>query len=499
MIIFQRNRILVSEIQEDLKSEFIKNNTVFQKAMTFGYEEKWTAIAEVMYKDQPYIALPRNFPLKYLNKYLTDNERLKDDYHIPYKKVPIKNSFQPRDDVQVELLDFLIGRNQYKEINGKPRRALFADTGIGKTYLTLKFLCGFNYMGCIFCPDERALKTWKEEIAKFTNIEEHEIAIAQGRESLPKILKNKDKYKILLFSNKTASSMYDSNNVDEVISFFEQMEIAVKIFDEMHLHLRTIFFTDMYIVTFRTVYLTATNEMRIFGEQKVLNHMTPMEDCVYKQEDVPKFDFYKVVYYTNPPRMDKKGIEKIGGFDALQYLKFLLCERPKRTEFFWNMVLHPTFKKARKMLTDPVNHKIAFIAKTNEAGRWIGNKIEQNYPELSIGYFNSDIKKMELRELELDRQVIITTDKSFAGILNIYNLSVEIIATPITAPAHIKQIMGRLREEGNKRRIVFQLADCSFKSVKGMIYREVKLLEPICLSMNTIKVNEPEKEEVNED
>lgn len=500
-VIFQRNRILVDEIWEDKKSEFVKKNTVFDKNMSFGYTEKWVGFTEVLYNGKPYIALPRNYPLAYLKPYLIEHEFIRDDYYFPYKLIEdIKCEASPRDELQVKLLDFLIGRNEYIDLKNKPRRGLFADTGVGKTFLTLKYICGFKIMACIFCPDDRAIKTWKDEIAKFTNIQEKEIAIVQGRSSLKGILKKKDTYKIMLFSNKTFSSMVDSNDEEVLIDFFKEMEVGLKVHDEMHLHLRVVFFSDMILQIARTIYLTATDVMRIYGEQKIMNNLKPSEDCIYKQEVVEKFNFVKILYHSNPTdKAHSKGIEKPNGFDALSYLKYIMSENLPYRDFFFEKVIRPTIKLAIKKSNDPDNFKIAILTKTKAAGLEIASFLHENYPDKTIGIFTSDIPDMKIREKELEKNFIISTDKSFSGILNIYNLSVIINSTPVTSEAHITQIMGRLRKEKDKPRVFIQLCDYSFKKAKNMMYRQSKICEPISVSISEIKVNPPLKMEIEED
>lgn len=51
--------------------------------------------------------------------------------------------------------------------------------------------------------------------------------------------------------------------------------------------------------------------------------------------------------------------------------------------------------------------------------------------------------------------------------------------------------MGRLREEPNKRRIVMQLCDNTFKKAKDMLYRQTKTCEPVTTSIKEYFINQP--------
>ena len=493
MILFQRSRILIDNIDEYKSEEFIKNNTIFEKNMNFGFNEKWISIAEVEYNKKSYIALPRSYPVKLAKHYALENDCIKDDSYDDYElcDIKLKKDITYKDDLQVELSDFLFGRNNYKSIYDKPRRALFADTGVGKTFLSIDYICKTKLKTIIFCPDDRAIKVWTEELLKFTDIDESEICILQGSINLPRVLKNKDKYKIVLFSTNTASSLFKEDKIDNFINFIKQMKFGLKIFDEMHLRLKTIFFIDMYTNCYKTIYLTATNNMRIYGEQKVMNYMTPSEDCVYIQDPVKKFEFFKIIYHSTPEDFKNvyKRICKPNGFDANEYLKYITsCE--KNREFFLNNVILYSYNAALKMLKES-GQKIAILTKSKQSGKIIGEFLSKHFPEKSVGYFNSDIRDMKIREKELECEIIISTDKSFSGILNIYNLSVIINTTPITSIAHIKQIMGRLRKEEDKRRIVFQLCDNTFKKAKDMLYRQTIACEPITVYIKEKFINEP--------
>jgi hypothetical protein len=493
MILFQRSRILIDVIDESLQEEFIKKNTIYEKNMSFGYNEKWTSIAEVEYNGNVYIALPRSYPIQFAKKYALDTTCKLDNSFDSYETcdIKLKQGVTYKNDIQKLLSDFLYGRNTYKEILNKPRRALFADTGIGKTFLTINNICETNLKTIIFCPDDRAIKTWKEELLKFTDLHEDEILYLKCVSNIKKAIKNKNKYKIVLFSINTASSMFSNNNIDEFTEFMSEFKFGLKVFDEMHLRLKSIFFIDMYTNTFKTIYLTATNNMRIYGEQKVMEYMTPSEDCVYLQEPVKKFELIKFIYHTTPSNYTEvsKRIQKVNGFDANEYLKYLFRDEPV-TEFYLNNVIKPVYNHALKLIKEE-NQKVAILFKSIESGKIVGNYIQTLYPDLKIGYFNSEIKDMKIREKELDCNLIISTDKSFSGILNIYNLSVIILSTPITSIAHIKQIMGRLREEPNKRRIVMQLCDNTFKKAKDMLYRQTKTCEPVTTSIKEYFINQP--------
>lgn len=502
-IIIQRNRILVNGFNEDKIEEFVKRSTVFQPKMTFGYDEMWTAMREVIWNDEYYVALPRNFPPEILMKFIDHDKRkiIKDPlYCIKSKKVSInlKEGITHRNEFQKEIGDFLGGRNSFSDIKKKPRRALFVDTGEGKTFMTISEICLSKTMTAIICPDDRSVNTWKEELVKFTTILPEEVFVVAGEPSYKRAIKNKDSIKILLISAKTLSSSFKSDNDSVVVNLFEELQVGLKVIDEMHLNLKTIFNLEMTVVTEKTFYLTATDSRRIKSEQIILENMTPPGDCVYRQEKVKKFEYVTVTYFTNPLKEHQKGINKPNGFDALSYLKMLFNPELPYKDWYCKEVLKKTVSYALKSLSDPKN-KIAYLTKTNESGLAIGEAIANYFPNVTIGYFNSKISNMEERMKQTECNIIISTDKSFSGIINIPNLEVIINATPITSEAHLLQIMGRLRDEKNKRRIFIQLCDSSFKKARNMLYRMKSIVHPVMTEERFFSVGKASHGKVEEE
>lgn len=500
MIIIQRNRILINDLIEDTRDKFIKINTIVAKKFTFGYETLWTALHEVEFNNEPFLAVPRNYPANILKKYVDSDVIEKDLSYVPYKKVDILNDVKPRDSEQESILDFLHGKGEYSDIESKPRRALFADTGVGKTFCTLKYISDTKLMSCIFCPDEKAIKTWMDEIATFTNIQPEEICIVKGATSVQRIIKNKERYKIILFSNKTASSLIDSKKFTELEEFFTEMKVGLKVFDEVHLHIRVFFFIEMTINTFKTFYLTATDSRRIFSEDRVLHNLIPEDACVYRQPQRERFDFIEVLYHTNPTeKLHTVGIQRPNGFDSLRYLKYILNESLPYKDFFLTKVIKPAIKLAIKLRSNP-SHRIALLFKTIDSGDEVSKYLETEFPNLKIGFLNSRITDINLRMQAIEGvDIIISTDKSFAGIINIKGLEVIINTTPVSTNSHINQIIGRLRDEPNKGQWFIQLVDLSFKKAKSMLYREKQVIKDRCISMRTINVNSAQFERVDEE
>lgn len=465
-VILQPKRIIITEFKDDdCLSKFVRYVTVQDFDMFFNLSKEWTAAYETTYNGEPAIAVPRRFSTDFLNRVAVMEPLTKESVFDPIAYREFTNNSDPRDDEQKEMLDFLLGRNKYKALSAKPRRGLFANTGTGKTFLTLKAAAELGMFVFINCPDEKAIMTWKQEIAKFTDILPEEIGVMKGRESLPKLMKNKERYKVVLGSAKTFSSLIIGNDFDIIQEFFTEMEFGLMVHDEVHLNIIVVFFLEMITSTKRTFYLTATPGRRIYKEGKILQSLLPAEDCVYEQDIKPRFEVYKCVYHSNPQKAEHiKGLKRPRGFDYLGYgKKYLFNEKLPYMLPYLEKVLLRVVKAARKALTNKEQNKIAILCKTKEENKIVAEFLIREFPELTVGIFNSDIEDMDLRFKETDAQLIVSTDRSFAGIINIPYLEAEIILHPITSDTHLLQIAGRIREAKGKRSLVYLLVDGSFK------------------------------------
>ena len=491
-IIIEPKRILLSEFFDDeAQGKFIKFNTISDFDMFFNLTKEWVSLYETSYKGQPVLAIPRRFPLEILSRYTDIQDFEKNKPVIEYGSRKITNAFPAKSDEQTNIVNFLLGKENFSKIKNKPRRGLFTETGSGKTFSTLKAIAEESHFTFINCPDDKAILTWKQEMTKFTDILPEEIKVLSGRKSLDKIIADKEKYKIILGSSKTFSSLISSGDYDIIENFFNEMKFSLIAHDESHLNLTVMFIIEMVTNCKRTYYLTATPGRRLYKESKLLENMMPNDDCIYQPEPDPRFIVRECAYYSNPQLPEHtKGVNKPRSFDYLCYSKnYLLDEKKPYREPYLTDTFNRVLKAARKAITDKKLNKIAVVCKTKLENEIFYNFIKENYKDLSIGVFNSDIEDMEERFEETHAQIIITTDKSFAGIVNIPKLEAIILIHPISSEQHLLQIAGRMRREENKRDLLYIMVDFSFNRCKKTLYNAKRVLEPYAISYERIILN----------
>ena len=491
-VIIQPKRILIKDFYDDeAQGKFIRFNTITDHDMFFNLTKEWVSLYETEYKGEPVLAIPRRFPLEILSKFVNLKNYIKDKPVLNYGSRNIINDFSPKSDDQKEIIDFLLGLDKYSKIKNKPRRGLFTETGSGKTFSTLKAIATESHFAFINCPDDKAILTWKQEIAKFTDILPEEIAVIVGRKSLDKIVEKKEQYKLVLGSSKTFSSLIASSDYAIIDAFFNDMEFSLIAHDESHLNLTVAFILEMITQPKRTYYLTATPGRRLYKESKLLENMMPSDDCIFRPDPVPRFIVRECVFYSNPQSPEHtKGVNKPRSFDYLHYSKhYLLNEKYPYKDVFLETVFKRILKAARKSITDKKLNKIAIVCKTKKENDLFAEYVAKEFPDLTLGVFNSDIEDMDERYEQTNAQIIITTDKSFAGIINIIKLEAIILLFPISSEQHLLQIAGRIRREPNKKDNVYIIADFSFKRISKTLYNAKRILEPYSLSYGRIVLN----------
>lgn len=500
-VIIQPKRILIEEFVDDNATrKFFRFINVAKQGFYGEIVGEWSAAYEVIYNGKPHIAVPRRFNPDFLDDIISeDQEFIKDKFITPFDRIEFKFNAKPRNDIQRDIESFLLGTGRYTKLAKGSRRALFANTGTGKTFSTLNFIHTKGIRSFILCPDEKALKTWKDEIAKFTDIQTKEIFVIKGRESLAKFLKKKDDYKIVLGSSKTFSSLFINKNFTEVEDFFNNAGIGIMIYDEVHLNLMVTFFLEMIVGSRYTLYLTATPSRRIYKENKILESLFPSESFVYTEPKEPRFEYYSLKYYSNLEKSDYSGIFMPKGTIYSKYSqKVLFNTKNKFSKQFEEEILPYIIKLAASKLTAK-HHKIAFLCSTKEENYTIAEMIKKRFKKLEIGMFNSDIENMEERFQQTNAKLIMSTDKSFAGIINIPDLEVIINLYPYSGESHILQMAGRLRKDPNRKSIFMQMADISCKrfannarSSKQNFEEEILLEEELYLNDKQSKFSQEE-------
>ena len=111
--------------------------------------------------------------------------------------------------------------------------------------------------------------------------------------------------------------------------------------------------------------------------------------------------------------------------------------------------------------------KIAIMFNKNEHIKIYEEYLKIRYSKYKddIGVYSSLIPNKDIREKELDKKIILTTDKSFGKGTDVKNLRVFINTLTYRSAIQGSQFMGRLRYNPNFKSIYIEIVDKGFDGI----------------------------------
>lgn len=486
MITLYPSRILVENYQPIDQLE--KSLSVWNKIY---YRYDFRAFIYDEYEEM--IVLPGGFNFNRL-KILFPYEEIVDlRYKINSEYVlnkEIKLLYPPKNKLQEDAVNFLVGNRFTKR---DTQKMLSLNTGDGKTYVAINYLTKSRRRPVIFVDQDSLCKQWKERIQFFTDTKENEIFIISGKDSIKKLQKMSEEeilnIKFFICIYRTISVMIKDGKDQEVIELFEKLQLGVKIFDEAHVEWSSIFLLDCYI-DWESIYLTATPK-----------RSDPIEDIIYQRmfNDVKRFtsfsssdiheNYHNIIVYkinTKPSGMDQADMMTKYGFSSTRHASYLM---EKKYEYFYSILFDVVFKTMLK--NGKKKKKIAILLSLNDFVDKIYNdfieEVKSNGWNYTIGKFNSTIDENKRRE-ELDKDIIITTDKSFSKGIDVSELECLINTVPLGSVTLIEQIVGRLRRIPNKKVFFFDIVDIGFTNCKNQLYQKNKVYKKKAIDLIEVNV-----------
>jgi superfamily II DNA or RNA helicase len=302
LIIIHNTRVCVTNYGT-LPAGFEKHLTEFDKFFKKGRQmmiPKWKAIHETHHPIfGKVICVPRNIDINVLTKYFPNHKIITDlDCYNAYTTVDINCSMKPRDDIQLEALNYLEGNGKYERFRKARQQNLFLQTGMGKTFLAIKQICSHKMLSLIVVHKETLITQWVERIKEFTGLSDDEIGIIQGAASFKRVLKNKDKIKIIVASNRTiCSALNTKESTDSFRAFIKEMKIGMKIIDEAHISPKITFKLDSETNIFKTLYLTATPKRSSISSQRLFYMILPsINDSFGTKEEHREAPYHNILY-----------------------------------------------------------------------------------------------------------------------------------------------------------------------------------------------------------
>ena len=424
------------------------------------------------------LILPRGIDIPYLETAFGCNAYI-DKKHDPMDRVDdIMIKYPPRNDEQIEALDFMIGVSEkYKYNEWKSQLSLNLPTGKGKTYCSVTTISYKRLRSIIMTSSVNWLNQWKDCIIEYTDIKPREIFMLVGTPSILSLL-NKDmsQYKVILASLDTIKSYGDKFGWNAVSQLFQYIRVGMKFYDECHLNFDTMAKIDFYTNTYKTYYITATPARSDKDENRIYQlyfKNVPSIDLFNVHVD-PHTHYVAIRYDSDPTPQEKSDCRNQYGLDRNKYTSEYITTKPNYYKMI-RVVLNLALKNQGKCLI--------FISTNNAIDRtklWI----EQNYPELigNIGVYNSTVSGN--KEEQLEKKIILSTTKSCGAALDIKDLKMTVVlAEPFKSEVLAIQTLGRTR---NADTYYIEIVDVGFNQILKYYYEKKPIFEKYALDCKEI-------------
>jgi superfamily II DNA or RNA helicase len=348
-----------------------------------------------------------------------------------------------------------------------PQNVISLGTGVGKTYIALRHCVDMNLVPLVVVHNENVLQQWLERIPELTGIHRDEIGILQGYKSLTKVSKDLSAY---VGIHKTLASAIDRDETS-VHEFASEAGIGIKIIDEAHIEISHTWSVDSRTNFPNNLYLSATSYRTEWREDKMMSFLMPKAfgfggGAAKVAKDKKYHIMYEIKYRSEASELEQVRLQGRRGFDLAGWAKLLMG---KTDDLVGPMVIE--YYKYFERSKGP-NLKHAVIVKTIEQAKLLIRFLTEELG-IEVGNYTSATDK-KVRRAELDKSVIVTTEKSL-GVAMDTDIDVIHNILPMASKGQILQLAGRLRERGAG--IFVSYVDESIEPCRGMgnsIMRNVK-------------------------
>jgi len=348
--------------------------------------------------------------------------------------------YNPRDGDQIEAIKFMLGKPPYEKNTSKAMLALNLNTGKGKSYCAIATISYLSMTSAIITDTIGCLDQWIGYFLEYTDITFDQIYRISGSASIAKLYKMKDisQFKVYLIPHATLQNYGNTNGWDKVHELFVYLGIGLKIYDEAHLDFVNMCMIDYNTNTYLTYYLTATLGRSDYFQNKIFQTYfkdTPKINLFHEDTD-PHTAYVGIKYNSQPSPLELSRCMTSYGLSTTKYANYVTSK--PMFENMLHIILNKALSKTGKSL---------WYIGTNKAIEDIREWIYVNYPGLinNVGVYTSLTPK-EIKHLELEKKIILTTTKSAGAAMDIKDL-VEVVnlAEPFKSRVLAQQTFGRTR------------------------------------------------------
>lgn len=428
-------------------------------------------------EEEKILAVPRGIDVNFLVNKLKCPVHTDKNYN-KYDKTNLKLKYEPRNDIQIKSLAFLTGEGKFNYTKEYSQLSLNLDTGDGKTYCVIASLCLHKMKAIVITHTDTIKEQWHKSLIKFTNIDPRRICDLNGTKMMEDLFNEEDtKYDMYLVNHGTIQSYAKKHGWDKLNRFFEYIKVGIKVFDEAHLHFKSILNVDLNTNVYKTFYLTATFERTDRSEDKVF-HLCFKNIAKYgyetRGEKRKHIKYIAVKFNSKPTLEDQMSIKNKMGFNRHAYMDY---QMEKGVIFDVIKYVMDTFGK--------IDGKALVLSSKIESADKLKDMIEEWYPDKKIGIYHSKIPKNEKEHIK-EYDIISSTPQSCGTGFDVPGLRYNIMLEPYNATITANQVCGRLREIPDEYTYHIELIDIGFPKVKDMYRKRLKVFKEKCYSVSEV-------------
>lgn len=408
-----------------------------------------------------------------------------------YKERYVKRKYNmikpPRDDLQKDAIDFIIGRGQYPYTRKQTQVSINLKPGDGKTYCTIHGIIESGRRAIIISHTSKIRSQWYEEFLETTDVPEEQLMVIDGVSDMEKIISGKKDADFFFINHQTFQTAIRNKGYEFVISFFNKIETGIKVYDEAHYEFASIVKLDMLSNIPKTYYLTATfrrtnsRENRIFGT--AFASVFKFDNRMSASGETRKHTIYCPVEYNSQPLQEDimSMFNKLGLFSGYNYIKYELSNQYAYEK------LYEALDLVFGMIKDTPG-RILIVNPKIECCEIIREVVRKICPNRSIGTIHShNTQDQNIENSSCD--IIVSTIKSNGVGVNIKNIRFLINLEPFSSTVTAEQLRGRLREySSTEYTYFFDLVDVGIPKAADFLKRRTRYYKKECVKIVHYKV-----------
>ena len=153
-----------------------------------------------------------------------------DNSHDPFDVVdPILIRYLPRDEVQKEAIEFVLGQGKWVSNRYKSQLSVNLNTGKGKTYVAIAMMSTLRQRTIMITTNRDWISQWKKNVLEYTNIKDDEIYILNGSRSIVQLARGDidlNNIKFIMSTHATIQSFAAKHGWESIAALFASISVG---------------------------------------------------------------------------------------------------------------------------------------------------------------------------------------------------------------------------------------------------------------------------------